>query len=93
MGVRVLQVAPFLVERWLTEGLSAWEPISPPRDIEILSARMTFTHHPTIELLVKSRDWDGVDTDTFDVAKRWAPVFRTPSPLPRGGKDAGKRGV
>ncbi len=92
MGCRVLQVAPFLVETWLTEGVDALVPIDAPKEVEVLSSRMTFHGHPTIELLLKSASWDGSDTETFDTAKRWAATFKRVAPIARaGGKDAGKR--
>ena len=76
MGCRVLKAQPALVEMVLRKGFDAIEPVDSPKDLELVSCRMNFSGHPMVELLVKSTDFDGSDTDTFETAKPWVLEFR-----------------
>lgn len=91
MGCRVLRVAPFLVEQFLLGGTdSALDPISPPKDLRVKSARMNQADpvHPVLELLVESSTFEGGDLATFETAETWTAQFRRRMGTASSGKDA-----
>lgn len=80
MGCRVVKCTPALVESILRRGIASVEPVDVPQDLELVSVRMNFSGHPIIEILVKSDQFDGSGTETFDNAKAWSIVFRRKAP-------------
>jgi hypothetical protein len=58
MGLRVLRVTPELVQHLLVNGTRCARPIDCPADLEVLEVRFDVTKRDTIDLIVRSAQWE-----------------------------------